>query len=123
MKIAHVTLVALLVLAAGSASCSKRQIVPVAFAGTGAALMTGGFVYRATLPEEDSGELFGEEPRQKAATAALVFSGAALVLTGVIWSIVTPLCEVDRDCFGTDVCDIETATCVPLAAAAGPIAP
>jgi hypothetical protein len=119
MKIVYVTLVALQI-SVGSTGCSKRQIVPVAFAGTGAALMTGGFVYRATLPAEDSDELFGDEPRQKAGTAVLIFSGAALVLTGVIWSIATPLCEVDADCWARDVCDTASSTCVPRPASVDP---
>jgi len=119
MKIAHVTLVAL-VLGTAIAGCSKRQVVPVAFAGTGAALMTGGFVYRATLPEEDSQGLFGEQPRQKAGTAVLVFTGAALMLTGVIWSIATPICEVDSDCWGNDVCDQASSSCVPSPPGAEP---
>ena len=122
MKIALVTLVSL-TLTAGIAGCSKRQVVPVAFAGTGAALMTSGFVYRATLPEEDSDEPFGEEPHQKAGTAVLIFTGAAFVLTGVIWSIATPICEVDSDCWGTDVCEATSKSCVPRPATVEPADP
>lgn len=122
MKIAHVTLVSLLI-AAAAAGCSKRQILPVSIAGAGAALMTGGFVYRATLPERDSAEVFGETAEQKAITSTLIFSGVALVLVGVILSITMPLCESSVDCWGTDTCEPATSTCATRPPAAEPDEP
>jgi hypothetical protein len=112
MRLALVTLVAAAVIATAWSGCSKRQIVPISLAGAGAALMTSGFVYRATLPEEDSTELLGRSPQQKAATSVLIFGGAALILTGVIWSVTTPLCDSDSHCFGSDTCDEKTETCI-----------
>jgi hypothetical protein len=93
--------------------CSKRQIVPITLASVGGATMIGGVVYRATLPEEDSGELFGRTPKQQAVTATLLFAGVALILTGVIWSATAPICNDDADCFMGDVCEKKTSTCVP----------
>jgi hypothetical protein len=122
MKIARATLVSLLIVAA-AAGCSKRQILPVAIAGAGAALMTGGFVYRATLPEEDSAGVFGETSKQKAITSTLVFSGLALVLVGVILSVTTPLCESDTDCWGSDTCEPATSTCAASPPATEPDGP
>jgi hypothetical protein len=106
---------ALLMLSLGlvCASCSKRQIIPGALAGAGAATLVGGVAYRATLDENDSEGLLGRTPRQQAVTATLVFAGAALIAAGVIWSVTTPVCDSDADCWAGDRCDKATWTCVP----------
>ncbi len=95
------------------AACNKKQIAPGVVAGVGAGLFVGGIGYRVSLPEEDSEGLFGDSPRQKAGTSVLMFSGIALMLTGIIWSATTPLCETDSDCWAGEVCDRPTKTCVP----------
>jgi hypothetical protein len=109
----------LLVLAAALAGCSKRHVVPISLTGAGAGLMVGGFVYRATLPEEDAAGPFGRTPQHKAVTSVLIFGGAALVLTGVILAITTPICETDGDCWAGDRCDQGTSSCVQAPESAG----
>ncbi|MDD5308792.1 MAG: hypothetical protein PHU25_15870 [Deltaproteobacteria bacterium] len=102
-----------LALGALHAGCSKRQIIPGALAGVGAATLVGGVSYRATLPENDSEGLLGRTPKEQAVTASLVFTGAALVAAGIIWSVTTPVCETDTDCWTNDRCDKAASTCVP----------
>ncbi len=113
MRKANVFVVALVLLICTSWGCSKRQLMPGILAGMGGAALTAGVIYRATLPEEDSEGLFGKQAKQKAGTATLMFTGLALILTGVIWSATTPVCELDLDCWHGDVCETATKTCVP----------
>ncbi len=92
--------------------CSKRMVVPGILAGTGAAAIVSGTAYRLSLPENDSVGLLGRQPEQKAGISILLFAGAALVLSGVIWAATTPVCESDLDCWRGDVCEQSTGTCV-----------
>mgnify|MGYP006294354899 CR=1 FL=1 len=102
-------------LSLSTGACSKRQIAPGILTGVGAGVFAGGVGYRVSLPEEDSVGLFGAEPQQKAGTSILVFGGIAIMLAGVVWSATTPLCQEDADCFGDEVCDQATSTCISLA--------
>ena len=99
--------------------CSKRMIIPGILAGVGAGAFAGGVAYRASLPEDDSDGLFGRKSEQKAGISVLLFSGIALMLTGIIWSATTPVCEKDYDCWAGDVCEKSTKTCVPAGPGAG----
>lgn len=97
----------------GTPGCSKKQVIPAIVAGSGAALVTSGTIYRLTLPEKDSDGLFGRQPEQKATTATLLMGGLALIAVGIVWSATTTDCERDEDCWSRDRCDPSSKTCVP----------
>ena len=96
---------------ATAAGCSKRQVVPGVLAGTGAAAIAGGVGYRASLGEAE--EVFGDTAKEKGITTTLLLTGTALVIAGIVWSVTTPVCENDGDCWVGDVCEKKTNTCVP----------
>ncbi len=93
--------------------CSKKQLMPGIFAGVGSALIVGGVAYRVSLPDADNEGTFGRQSEQKAGIAILLFAGAALVLTGIIWSATTPVCDSNVDCWSGDICNKRSSTCVP----------
>jgi hypothetical protein len=91
--------------------CSKKQVMPGVVAGAGGVLFLAGTIYRAAQPEGTDG-LFGETGQQMGVTASLMLSGLALMLAGVLWSAITPICESDADCWVGDKCQKSTKTCV-----------
>jgi hypothetical protein len=94
------------------ASCSKRQLLPGITAGVGAGVFAAGVGYRLSIEADGSEDLLGSTAAQRATTSVLVFSGVALMLAGVIWSVTTPICESDADCWPGDSCDLGSRTCV-----------
>ncbi|MFO8071920.1 MAG: hypothetical protein R6V85_08595 [Polyangia bacterium] len=99
-------------LALSLGSCSKRQLLPGITAGAGAGVFAAGVGYRLSIEADGSEDLLGHTAAQRATTSVLVFSGVALMLAGVIWSVTTPICESDSDCWPGDSCDVGSQTCV-----------
>lgn len=96
--------------------CSKKHIMPAVITGVGGTLIVSGTVYRLSRPNEQSSDLLGSNPQEKAITGSLFFSGLALMTAGIIWSALTPICESDNDCWLGDYCNKATGTCVPKTA-------
>ena len=94
--------------------CTRRQVIPGVVAGAGAAMLTSGAIYRATL---DTDEPFGETDGEIATTTVLIFGGLAALITGVVVSMTMTHCESNSDCWGRDVCELRSHTCISREAA------
>jgi hypothetical protein len=108
------------VLSTALTGCTKRQLVPGLIAGAGAAMVTSGAAYRASL---DTDRPFGDTDGQIGATTALLFGGLGLLVTGVVWSLTSAHCDDDSHCWPRDRCVRTTHTCVRRAPAATPEGP
>lgn len=96
-------------LALTAAGCTRRQVIPGVVAGVGAAMVTSGAIYRATL---DTDEPFGDTDGEVAGTTILLFGGIGLLVTGVVLSITFAHCESNDDCWASDVCELRSHTCI-----------